>query len=74
MKVVLSVGVKLVDFSITILQVTVSAAIMQLEVSAALIQLTVSAANNMCVNIFIVIMQVAVSVIYWQSQLSNHPN
>ena len=51
----------LVDLSVTIMQVTVSVAVIKLEVSTAHIQMTVSAAN-MWVTIFIVIIQMGVSV------------
>ena len=60
-EVVLAVTVKLVDLSVTIIQVTVSAAIVRLEDSAAHMQVTVSAAN-MWGTIFIVIVQMVVSV------------
>ena len=60
-QVLLSITGMLVDLSATIMQVTVSVAVMQLEVSAAHMQVTVPAAN-MWVAIFIVIMEMGVSV------------
>ena len=61
--VVFSATLMLVDLFVAITQVTVSVAIRQLEVSAALIQVKVSTAN-MCVTIFIVIMQMGVCCNY----------
>ena len=58
----LSVTGMLVDLSVTIVQVTISVAVMQLEVSAAHMQVTVSTANTW-VTIFVVIMQMGVSVV-----------
>ena len=49
------------DLSVIIIQVTVSVAVMHLEVSAAHTEVTVSAAN-MWVTMFMVIMQMGVSV------------
>ena len=55
----------LVDLSVIIMQVTVSVAVVLLEVSAAHTQVTVSAAN-MWATIFIIIVQMGVTVAIMQ--------
>ena len=65
-QVLLSVTGMLVNLSVAIMQVTVSVAVMQIEVSAAHMQVIFSAAN-MWVTIFIIIMQMRVSVgLLWE--------
>ena len=54
-------GMLVVDLSVAVIQVTVSVAIIQLEVFAAHTQVAVSA-GNLWVTIFVVIMQMEVSV------------
>ena len=60
-QVLLSVTGMLVSLFVAIMQANVSVAVMQIEVSAAHMQVAVSAAN-MWVTIFIVIMQMGVSM------------
>ena len=62
---VLSITVMLVDLSFAIIHVTVPGTIIQLEVFAALMQVTGSALN-MWVTIFIVFMQMGISVAVMQ--------
>ena len=65
MSVVLSTTVILVDLFVAIMQVTVSMAIMQLEVSTAFIFMQAKVfAANMCLTIFIEVMQ-------WESLLQS---